>query len=200
MTAMPDPSLVQILEALLFAAPDPLSLETLKEASGAESAKAVRTALSQIEAACDAEKRPVLLQEVAGGFRLVTRPEYAPWVGRLAKGRPGRLTSAALETLAIIAYKQPVSRAEIEAVRGVAAGPILQTLLERDLIRVSGKSEALGHPLLYSTTKQFLEVFGLSALHDLPNVREFSTFAAVTDAPQAISPSKPVEPAPSGAS
>lgn len=192
--AVSEPTLPRIVEALLFAAPDPLTVEKIREASGAENAAAVKEAIEAIRADCDAAGRPYLLQEVAGGWRLATRPEYAPWVGRLARERQGKLSAAALETLAVIAYRQPISRAEIEAIRGVQAGPILQTLTERDLIRVSGKSEALGHPLLYSTTKQFLEAFGLNTVEDLPSVREFGSFAAQGEKPRTVPEESPSVP------
>lgn len=172
---MSEPTLARIVEALLFASAEPLTPEKIRDAAGADSVKTVREAVASVAESLDRDDRPYTVQEVAGGWRLVTRPAYAEWVGRLAKDRSGRLSPAALETLAIVAYKQPISRAEIEAIRGVQAGPILQTLLERDLIRVSGKSDALGHPLLYSTTKQFLVTFGLASIEDLPNLREFST-------------------------
>lgn len=191
MNWMPDPTLAQIVEALLFAAPDPLSVERIREASGAENAKAVKEVIEEIGRQIDAANRPYLLQEVAGGWRLTTRPEYAPWIAKLARERQGKLSAAALETLAVIAYRQPISRAEIEAVRGVQAGPILQTLLERDLIRVSGKSEALGHPLLYATSKRFLEAFGLNAVEDLPSVREFGSFAPQGQVPQTVEGAAP---------
>lgn len=180
---MTEPEPQRIVEALLFSSADPLPIEKLKEVSGAPSAKAVREALARIAADCDTQDRPYFLEEVAGGWRFATRAAYAPWLAHLVKERQGRLSTAALETLAIVAYKQPISRAEIEAIRGVAVGPILQTLLERDLIRISGKSEALGHPLLYSTTKQFLMAFGLKSLEDLPSLREFAA-ASMGTAPK----------------
>ena len=193
---MSEPTLRQIVEALLFSAPEPIAIEKLQSIAGAEDAKAVKTALEEILADCEAQNRPYFVQELAGGVRLSSKPESAPWIARLTEERQGKLSPAALETLAIIAYKQPISRAEIEAIRGVQAGPILQTLSDRDLIRVTGKSDALGHPLLYGTSTTFLEVFGLKALADLPNINEGLPTPAGTGTAIVTAPADPVPAAP----
>ena len=121
------------------------------------------------------------MEEVAGGYQLMTRSKFAPWLRRLhsAKAEIG-LSASAMETLAIVAYRQPALRAEIEAIRGVQSGEVLRQLIERDLVRIVGRSNELGRPFLYGTTKQFLQVFGLRRLEELPRVRVFQT----RDAPQ----------------
>jgi segregation and condensation protein B len=117
----------------------------------------------------DAEESAFRVEEIAGGFQLLTRARYAPWLRRLnSTSRELRLSAPAMETLAVVAYRQPVLRAEIEAVRGVQCGEVLRQLIERDLVRIAGRSEELGRPLLYGTTRQFLQVFGLRHLEDLP--------------------------------
>jgi segregation and condensation protein B len=113
-----------------------------------------------------------MVQEVAGGFRLATRSEAHPWIQRLQQVRPARLSRAALETLAIIAYKQPITRAEIEAIRGVAVDGVIRTLLERELIRLLGRKAEAGRPILYGTSAEFLEHFGFRDLGELPTLRE----------------------------
>ena len=119
------------------------------------------------------------LEEIAGGFQMLTRPEYAPWIGRLnTQQRQETLSKAALETLAVVAYRQPITRAEVDDIRGVQAGSILRALAGRRLIKVVGRSEELGRPLLYGTTKHFLEVFGLRSIKDLPKRADFDRLAA----------------------
>jgi segregation and condensation protein B len=169
----------QVLEALLFAAEEPLSVRRLsamiEEASPAMIADLVR----ELNADYLRESRAFQVQEVAGGFRLVTRPEYATWVRELrAAGASPRLSQAALETLSIVAYKQPVTRAELESIRGVAVEGVLKTLVERELVRIVGREEGLGRPLLYGTTDHFLEYFGLPSLDALPRPDELEILFA----------------------
>lgn len=163
-----EPEVVAALEALLFAADAPVELARLAEVLGL-APEATRRAVEALREACDAPGRGLVLVEVAGGFRLVTRPELAPVLVRFQRlaGR-SRLSRAALETLAIIAYRQPISRGEIEQLRGVGAESVLTHLLERRLIRVVGRKAAPGRPILYGTTRAFLEHFGLRDLGDLP--------------------------------
>jgi segregation and condensation protein B len=163
-----EPTLEARLEAILFCAAEPLPLRRLAEVAGVPPEEA-GAALDALRARYGGPQRGVHLVEIAGGFRLLTNPRCADAVAAL-KGRPDRerLSPAALETLAIIAYKQPVSRAEIERIRGVGAGPVLRHLLELDLVRVSGREEGLGRALLYSTTRAFLDRFGLKSPKDLP--------------------------------
>jgi len=161
------PGLEAPLEALLFVAREPLSPKRLADMLEEDAAR-VKEALLRLKERYG-EGHGVQLAEIAGGWRLLTNPAYADAVAALA-GRKvqDRLSQAALETLAIIAYRQPVSRAEIERVRGVGVGPILRTLLEIDLVKVAGREEALGRALLYATTKAFLDRFRLTSGKDLP--------------------------------
>lgn len=165
--------LKSVVEALLFAAREPVTLDRLRLAIPGSSRARVREAISELNLDYDSSRRAVRVEEVAGGFRLLTRSEFAPYVRRLLKARSDeRLSSAGLETLSIVAYKQPISRAEIESIRGVQVGPILKTLLEKRLIRIVGRSEIIGRPLLYGTTKTFLAQFGLRSAKDLPRREE----------------------------
>jgi len=161
-----------ILEALLFVAEEPLPLARLQEVLGDAEPGATEAAVRELALALDQEGRGLMVQEVAGGFRLTTRPEADPWVQRLIEVRPARLSRPALETLAIIAYRQPITRAEIEQVRGVAVDGVLRTLLERDLIRILGRKADAGRPIVYGTSGAFLEHFGFKDLGDLPTLKE----------------------------
>jgi segregation and condensation protein B len=165
----------RILEALLFSSDRPLHARQLAEAAGAADGHEARSLLKEMQAEYDGQGRAFALEEVAGGFQLMSRPEFAPFIGRLHEGQQREsLSKAALETLAIIAYRQPITRAAIEDIRGVQCGPVLRTLVDRRLARVSGRSEELGRPLLYGTTSQFLQVFGLSSLSELPKKKKLA--------------------------
>jgi segregation and condensation protein B len=161
-----------VVEALLFVAEEPLPLVKLQEVLGDEDPAATEATIRELAQSLEEAGRGLMVQEVAGGFRLTTRPEAHDWIQRLQEIRPTRLSRAALETLAIIAYKQPITRAEIEAIRGVAADGVLRTLLERGLIRLLGRKAEAGRPILYGTSNTFLEHFGFKALGDLPSLRE----------------------------
>ena len=155
--------------ALLFASPDPLGLARLRELLGGVAAADVERGLAALHARLASSNLPFELRAIAGGWQLFTTADMAETVGSLQKVRKDdKVSPAALETLAIVAYRQPVTKAEIEAIRGVQVGPILRTLVDRGLVRVCGRSEDPGHALLYGTTKKFLEAFGLAALSDLP--------------------------------
>ncbi|MFQ5504668.1 MAG: SMC-Scp complex subunit ScpB [Planctomycetota bacterium] len=165
--------IVRILEALLFASPEALSCARLSEVIGV-SVETVKDALGELSELLDREERPYELRAHGPGYRLYTRPEFYPSLIRLGKLKTvEKLTPAALETLAIIAYRQPVIRGEIEAIRGVKVGPLLRALLDRKLIRVLGRAEVPGAPLQYGTTQRFLDRFGLKTLSDLPSLKEF---------------------------
>ncbi len=165
--------LKSVVESLLFAAGAPLSLRKMVEIFEGEVGKAeVRSALAALQEEYSSGRRGFRLLEVAGGYQFRTVAENAAYVRRLFRERPGRLSRAALETLAIIAYKQPVTKAEIEAIRGVEVDGVLGSLLARQLIRVLGRKEVPGRPWVYGTTPQFLELFGLRDLSDLPPLRE----------------------------
>jgi len=164
-----------ILEALLFVSQDPLSLDRFTSVLGGVSKEEVKRAIRVLEKDLEQPGRPLQLVEVAGGYRLVTRAEYSPWIKRLEKAKPAqKLSRSALEALAIIAYKQPIVRGEIEGIRGVETSGVLRTLLERKLIRMVGRKEVPGRPIMYGTTKFFLEHFGLRDLSGLPPLKEFT--------------------------
>jgi segregation and condensation protein B len=162
-----------MLEALLFVHHEPLSLDRLIAVLGEIARQEVWDALSALQVDYDREGRGLQLVERAGGFQLVTRPDYAPWIKRLDKAKTvPKLSRSGLETLAIIAYRQPLVRAEIEEIRRVETAGVLRTLLERKLIRIVGRKEVPGRPILYGTTKDFLKQFGLRDLSELPPLRE----------------------------
>ena len=167
------------LEALLMSADRPTPGAKLGEALAAvlqpppEEAD-IESLIAQLNEAYDETGRAFRIEAVAGGYRVMTRPEFAGAVAAMNRLKSsGRLSRAALETLSIIAYRQPVTRASLEAIRGVACGEILRALLERRLIMIKGRAEELGRPMLYGTTKHFLDVFGLASLKDLPKPEEF---------------------------
>jgi segregation and condensation protein B len=160
---------IDVLEALLFASDTPVELTTIREVLELHSPDAARDLVDTLGARLRTEERALQIIEVGGGFRLVTRPEVAPWLVKLARARTRqRLSRPALETLAIIAYRQPVSRPEVDAVRGVNSEGVLDNLLERRLVRIAGRKDTPGRPFLYETTRDFLVAFGLRDLADLP--------------------------------
>lgn len=173
--AKSDDALQREIAALLFAASEPLTPGRLVELLERPAPARVQEALERLQAELDGGALPFVLRKISGAWRLLTEPELAPVIGRLrSEPKPERISAAALETLAIIAYRQPVSKAEIEAIRGVQAGPVLRSLVDRGLVRITGRADLPGQPLLYGTTKEFLERFGLSALKDLPRDGELN--------------------------
>ncbi|MBS1106505.1 MAG: condensin subunit ScpB [Deltaproteobacteria bacterium] len=162
----------RILEALLLSSSEPVTAARLGRVVPDTSAREVREDIEALNESYAAEGRGFRIEDVSGGHQLRTLPELARFVQQLEPVPPLRMSRASLETLAIIAYKQPVTRAEIEHVRGVDAGPLLRGLLERRLARIAGHREVPGRPILYATTPRFLEVFGLAGLSDLPTLRE----------------------------
>jgi segregation and condensation protein B len=157
------------LAALLFASSDPISPARLTELLGGVARAELETALSALHARLTASGLPWELREIAGGWQLFTTPDMAETIASLSRARRDeKVSPAALETLAVVAYRQPVTKAEIEAIRGVQVGPILRALVDRGLVRVAGRSDDPGRALLYVTTRQFLDVFGLASLSDLP--------------------------------
>ncbi|GIW45326.1 MAG: hypothetical protein KatS3mg077_2608 [Candidatus Binatia bacterium] len=166
--------LASIIESLLFAAGAPVPLRRLVEVLDGPTTTQVREALEILREQYAPGKRGIQLVEVAGGYQLRTAREHAVWVQALLREKPQRLGRATLETLAIVAYKQPVTKAEIEAIRGVDCDGPLNTLLNRRLIKIAGRKETIGRPLLYATTSEFLEIFGLKDLNDLPALQELS--------------------------
>ena len=163
----------QIVEAVLFAADAPLTAEEIARADESLDEDAVERALQFLRAEYDDAERAFQVSELAEGYQILTRPEFAPYLERFDNvPRPARLSGPALETLAIIAYRQPLGRVEIEYIRGVGASGVIKTLQDRQLIDVVGRGEGLGRPLLYGTTKEFLEHFGFRSLEDLPRPEE----------------------------
>jgi len=175
----PDPApeerlgrLPAVLESLLLAAGQPVPIARLVDALGGPGRAEVQKALEALRTHHERLGSGIRVVYVGGAWQLRTPPEHAPWVRRLLRERPPRISRPMLETLAIIAYRQPCTRLEIEAIRGVDADAVLTTLTERRLVRVMGRKEAPGRPLLYGTTREFLEVFGLPDLNALPTLRE----------------------------
>ena len=164
--------LAAIVESMLLASGAPVPLARLVEALDGPERREVTAALRSLSESYEREGRGLRLVYVAGGYQLRSAPEHGHWVRRLLGGRPPRLSRPMLETVAIIAYRQPCTRPEIEAIRGVDADAVLSTLLERRLVRIVGRKDAPGRPLLYATTKDFLEVFGLPDLQALPPLAE----------------------------
>jgi segregation and condensation protein B len=157
------------LEAALLAADEPLTTRRLASVAGLADAGEARRLVRKLQALYDADGSAFQVEEIAGGYQLLTRPEYHRWLIRLRRtGNELRLTAPTRETLAIVAYRQPIVRADIEAIRGVHCGEILRLLMEKGLLRIAGRDHSLGRPVLYGTTKKFLQVFGLKSLSDLP--------------------------------
>lgn len=165
-------NLKSIVECLLFAADAPLTMDHFKKALPEADPASIRQVLTDLVHDHASRDGGFLLHEVAGGYQFRTRPEYAQWIRQLFRSAPPKLSQAAMETLAIIAYRQPVLRSEIEQVRGVNSGNTIKILLERRLIRVLGRREIPGRPLVYATTRRFLETFDLKDLKDLPTPAE----------------------------
>jgi segregation and condensation protein B len=163
-----------ILEAVLFVSPEPVPVARLMSILGTVSKAEVVQALGILTHDLDQDGRGIQLVQVAGGYRLVTKQEYGPWLKRMDKAKAAqKLSRSALESLAIIAYKQPLVRSEIEEIRGVETSGVLRTLCERKLVRIVGRKDVPGRPIMYGTTKFFLEHFGLQDLSQLPPLREF---------------------------
>lgn len=162
-----------VVEAVLFASDTPLPASKLAQIIGAGDAREIRKHIAALNAKYEASGASFRIEEIAGGFQMLTLPEYNAWIQKLNKARSdNKLSQAALETLAVVAYKQPVLRASVEAIRGVACGEMLNRLRELGLIKIVGRAEEIGRPMLYGTTKRFLEVFGLADLSELPQVEE----------------------------
>jgi len=184
--AVAERELKAIIESLLFVSAEPIPAVRLAAAIGDVTRAEIEACLRILEHELEQEGRGIRLAEIAGGYRLVTKQEYAPWIKRLDKTKSAaKLSRSALETLAIIAYKQPLVRSEVEEIRGVETSGVIRTLLERKLVRIVGRKEVPGRPIMYGTTKFFLEQFGLSDLSQLPPLREFKELG---EAEQAMLP------------
>lgn len=167
-----EPTVESVLEAVLFASDEPLTITRLCDIIEI-SAKQVREHVENLNAKYQAAASAFRIEQIAGGFQMLTLPPYNHWLKKLLRARDdSKLSTAALETLAIIAYKQPIIRADIEAVRGVSSGEVIRSLMYKGLVKIVGRAEVLGRPMLYGTTKKFLGVFGLNALKDLPKIEE----------------------------
>ena len=162
-----------IIEALLIASDLPVGAAKISAVLERVETREIRTYVDDLNAEYGSTGRSFKITEVAGGYQMMVHPEYAAWVRRLLREKsPARLSPAALETLAIIAFKQPIIKAEIEHIRGVSADGVLRHLMEKGLVRISGRSDSPGRPLLYGTTRDFLQHFGMKTLSDLPKIRE----------------------------
>lgn len=173
-------SALGILEALLFASETPLSLERIEDLLDGYTKAEVSRSLADLQEQYRHPDRGVVMSEVAGGYRLTTKAEAASWIQRLRGSKPTRLSRPALETLALIAYKQPITKAEIETIRGVMVDGVLKTLVERDLVRILGRKPEVGRPILYGTSRSFLEYFGFKDLSELPTMKEIEVLAPNT--------------------
>jgi segregation and condensation protein B len=206
-----DWSLKRVIESILFASQRPVSTKDLqgilKNAAEAEKTDlnvtmfstikeaALRAALDELGAECADPSRAYELRETAAGWQLVTKPQFSPWLRQLfPEYRSARLSAPAMETLAIIAYRQPITRADIEAIRGVAVDGVLQTLLDRGLVKISGRADLPGRPLLYETTQNFMDHFGLRNLDELPNVTELRKIHLPPPASTSTQPAMPESP------
>ncbi len=174
-------NITNIIESLLFVAEEPLTLEKLKSILETVEAKEIKSSLQTLADQYETRGGGFMLYEVAGGWQLRSRPEYNEWIKRMLQPSPQRLSKPALETLAIVAYNQPIIRADIEHIRGVDCGGVLRQLMERKLIRVLGRKEIPGRPLIYATTRLFLELFGLKDLKDLPSPKEIEEMASAAE-------------------
>ena len=170
-----------IIESLLFVVDEPLTVNHIKKILVEAETKEIREAMAELTAEYEARGGGFYLREVADGYQIRTRPQYTEWIKKLIQPKPLRLSKPALETLVIIAYKQPIIRSDIEHLRGVDCGGVIRMLLERKLIRVLGRKEIPGRPLIYATTKRFLEIFDLKNLRDLPTPKEIEELAAATN-------------------
>ena len=166
-------ALLATVEAALFVADEPLTPRRLAQAARLADAGEARRLVRRLQTLYEEGGSAFQVEEIAGGYQLLTRPEFHPWLARLRRaGNELRLSAAARETLAIVAYRQPIGRADIEAVRGVQCGELLRLLMEKGLVRIAGRDDSLGRPVLYGTTKKFLQAFGLKSLRDLPQAAE----------------------------
>ena len=166
--------LKKALEAFLFVSPSPVQISQIKEMLDIEEQSLIETAINELKSKYENQDSSLRIIEVAGGYRFSTTPEMAPYLKKWLKSQKSRLSRASLETLSIIAYRQPVTRTEVEAIRGVNVEGALGTLLGRGLIRIVGRRDTVGRPILYGTTRLFLEHFGLNTLKELPVLNEFS--------------------------
>jgi segregation and condensation protein B len=166
---MESSEIVKIVESLLFATESPLPLNRIKDVIGGITPNDVKKSIEQLNKEYEEQGKPFSIQEISGGYQIRTKGEYNQWIQKLTKQKDDtKLSNAAMEVLAIIAYKQPIIRAEVEAIRGVDSSGIIRALMDKKLLKITGRSEELGHPLLYGTAPSFLELLGLNSIQDLP--------------------------------
>ena len=196
---MDDVELRPIVEALLFVATEPLSLDRLRDLLDGVERSRLSAAIDDLREAYRRGNHGLAIVEVGGGYEMVTVGEAAPWIRKMAatKSAP-RLSKPALETLAIVAYKQPLTRPEIEAIRGVDVAGVVKTLMDRRLVKIVGRKDVAGRPMMFGTTKEFLQAFGLKDLSDLPTLRDFAEIARASDPlaespDEAAAPSEPID-------
>ncbi len=164
-----------MVEAVLFAADEPLSPRRIAVAAGLKDAAEAHGQLLRLSDLLDRDGSAFRVEELAGGYQMLTRTEFHPWLARLRRGVADlRLSAAARETLTIIAYRQPITRADLEGIRGVQSAEVLGQLIEKGLVRITGRDDSLGRPMLYGTTKKFLQIYGLKSLRDLPGADEMA--------------------------
>ncbi|MFQ6676038.1 MAG: SMC-Scp complex subunit ScpB [Fidelibacterota bacterium] len=184
----------RIIEALLFTSPDVLTQARIDLVFDGDSPR-LDTVVSELNARYEREDHSFAIEKVAGGYRLVTRPEFEPWIQRMrTRASASSISRAALEALSVVAYKGPVSRAEIESIRGVDSGSVIKTLLEKDLIGIKGRAKGPGRPLIYVVTPTFLVTFGIDSLSDLPKLREISDLVSAAPGGRGDSPGSPPDP------
>jgi segregation and condensation protein B len=188
--------LKSVLESLLFASDGPVTIQRLVEVIEGVERGVMAGVLQELQSEYDAGGRGFRLVEVAGGYQMQTARENADWVKKLYRDRPARMGRATLETLAIIAYKQPITRAEIEAIRGVDVDGVVATLLDRRLIRIAARKDVPGRPFLYGTTPEFLQLFNLKDLSHLPNLKEMEEMTLPEPEPESETPPVPPEETP----
>ncbi|PIW67172.1 MAG: SMC-Scp complex subunit ScpB [Candidatus Omnitrophica bacterium CG12_big_fil_rev_8_21_14_0_65_42_8] len=164
-----------IIEAMLFVSDKPLFLNEIKSVLEGPEADEIKEVIDELAGEFETQGRPLRIKEIAGGYQIATDPVFAPWLKKLYKtAGSDRLSGPGLESLAIIAYKQPVTKPEIEAIRGVNVDGVLKTLIEKNLIKIMGRRETVGRPIIYGTTQEFLQYFGLNSLQELPKLEEFN--------------------------
>lgn len=193
---MSSKSLKSVVESLLFVHDQPLSVDRLVLLLEEHERADIREALDALMEEYATAERGIILAQVAGGYQLRSRPEHADYIRRLTKSRGVKFSQSALETLAIIAYRQPITRAEVEYLRGVDSGGVLKSLLEKKLLRIVGKKDVPGKPLIYGTSREFLELFGLKDLAALPTLKEIQELAPPD--PFADQPALPLDPVEAG--
>ena len=186
-----------ILESLLFASGTPVRPDTLVEILPESSKEEILEGIRQLRAEYEDPRKGLELEEIAGGYQFRTKPKWSEWVNRLKKVKTVKFSRAALETLAIVAYRQPIIRPEIEEIRGVDSGWVLRSLLEKGLIKITGRKDLPGRPIVYGTTLAFLELFGLGKLSDLPTLKEVQPPPEFVETPQAETEASPSDEVPS---